>query len=145
MFAVVGYQNSNEDLINCFKSIRNHLKKGSVLIFDCWYGPAVLSEKPGERIVVIEEGNHKTIRSSKGFLETAENICNVHFHLWHLEDGKLMGETREEHKMRYFFLPEIQLILNLTGFDLVHSSVFPTMDVPPDETTWNIVVAAKAI
>ena len=45
MFAVLGYQNSNGDLINCLKSIRNHLKKGSILVFDCWCGPPKNQER----------------------------------------------------------------------------------------------------
>lgn len=49
MFAVVSYQITNEDLISTFKVALKHLKKNGLFIFDAWFGPAVLTQKPSDR------------------------------------------------------------------------------------------------
>src|SRR6266487_7144142 len=42
MFAVLGYLSSNEDLLAALCNARRHIRKGGLLVFDVWYGPAVL-------------------------------------------------------------------------------------------------------
>jgi len=55
MFAVMGYQIANEDIMSAFKTASKHLEKNGLFIFDAWFGPAVLSQKPSERFKVIEK------------------------------------------------------------------------------------------
>lgn len=50
MFAVLGYQYSNADVLEALKTARQHLRKGGLLIFDIWYGPAVLAIRPSDRV-----------------------------------------------------------------------------------------------
>ena len=47
MFAVLGYQQENEDVLAALKTVSKYLKKGGVFICDVWYGTAVLNQKPG--------------------------------------------------------------------------------------------------
>lgn len=42
MFAVLGYQLENRDVLATLTSARQNLRAGALLIFDVWYGPAVL-------------------------------------------------------------------------------------------------------
>ncbi len=42
MFAVLGYLPQNRDIQQALTSIRAHLREGSLFIFDCWNGLAVL-------------------------------------------------------------------------------------------------------
>jgi SAM-dependent methyltransferase len=46
LFHVISYQTSNDDLMAAFKTVKQHLKPGGIFIFDIWYGPAVLSDRP---------------------------------------------------------------------------------------------------
>ena len=47
---------TNADLLAAFATAREHLNPGGVFIFDCWYGPAVLAERPSVRIKRMEDG-----------------------------------------------------------------------------------------
>ena len=47
--------------------------------------------------------------------------------------------------MRYFFAPELELILAASGFELVRLGAFPNLDDEPTEQTWNVALVARAI
>ncbi len=42
-------QITNSDLSQSFNIVSKHLKPRWIFIFDCWYGPAVISDKPYKR------------------------------------------------------------------------------------------------
>ncbi len=56
MFAVLGYQLSNDDVLAALRTVRQHLKPGGLFVFDVWYGPAVLSIRPGDRVKSSRQG-----------------------------------------------------------------------------------------
>src|SRR5262249_822723 len=66
MFAVLGYQLGNEDVISTLATARRHLAPGGLLIFDVWYGPAVLLNRPSQRIKVANTDRGKIMRVSSG-------------------------------------------------------------------------------
>lgn len=49
MFAVMGYLPDNARLIAGLRTAQKHLRPEGVFIFDGWFGPAVLAQKPEER------------------------------------------------------------------------------------------------
>ena len=53
MFAVLGYQVENDDVLAALRTARRHLEPGGLFIFDVWYGPAVLHQRPSERVKII--------------------------------------------------------------------------------------------
>jgi hypothetical protein len=144
MFAVLGYQLENEDVLAALKTVSKHLKKGGVFICDVWYGPAVLNQKPGERVRVIEKGDTKIIRVSSGTLDSFRNIVEVHYHLWEINKMKVIEETQEKHSMRFFFPQELQLLFKLASIELLTIYAFPISNGKVDERTWNIGVVGLA-
>ena len=82
MFAVLGYQSTNDMIIKTLENIGDHLKPGGLLIFDVWYGPAVLSEKPQEKCRVINSGKDIIIRVTRPELDTFHQFCDVRFNLY---------------------------------------------------------------
>lgn len=52
MFHVTSYQTTNADLEAAILTAKLHLNPGGVFIFDCWYGPAVLTIRPSPRLCV---------------------------------------------------------------------------------------------
>ena len=56
MFAVMGYQTTNEDVEATIRSVRKHLEPGGLFIFDVWFGPAVINERPSERVKFLDHG-----------------------------------------------------------------------------------------
>ena len=145
MFAVLGYQVTNDDLIQTLRNIRRHIRMGGLLIFDVWYGPAVLSQKPGERVSVVEGEDTTIIRLSSGVLDTLRHVCNVHFKVYKIEEGRLAGEATEVHRMRFFFPQEIAFFLESAGFEMVHMGPFPDYEEEINDLTWNALVVARGV
>ncbi len=53
MFAVLGYQTTSEDVLAALNTVSRHLKPGGLFICDVWYGPAVLIQRPTERVKIM--------------------------------------------------------------------------------------------
>jgi SAM-dependent methyltransferase len=145
MFAVLGYQVGNADVQAALQTVRRHLHPGGLFFCDFWYGPAVLAERPSERVKVIDTPNGQVIRVAAGDLDSRRDLCTVRYHVWRIEDGKLAAEVREQHPMRYFFALELELLLAGAGFELVRLGAFPAIDDEPNEKTWNVALVARAI
>ena len=146
MFAVLGYQIENKDIVSSLTTARIHLDKGSLFLFDVWYGPGVLYNKPSERIKLISPAkDEKIIRIASGNLDINKNICTVKYDFLFIRKKKLVDEIREEHKMRYFFPKEIEFFLENTGFELIRIGRFPQIEEAPDVTDWNFFIEAKAV
>ena len=144
MFAVLGYQIENNDVMAALKTARHHLKTGALLIFDVWYGPAVLHQKPSDRVKVIPTQEGKILRAASGELDVSLHTCTVRFHLWRMAGERLVEETEETHRMRYFFPLELSFFLESAGFSLVRLGTFPDVDKDPDEDSWNVIAVARA-
>jgi SAM-dependent methyltransferase len=144
MFAVLGYQLTNEDAMAALKNVRAHLKPGGAFVFDVWYGPAVLHLRPSERVRVISTPDVQLIRVARGSLDTRQQRCTVSYHLWQLAGEAVVAQTQEAHDMRYFFPLELEFLLQSAGLRLVHLSPFPAFEGEPGETTWNVIGVATA-
>jgi SAM-dependent methyltransferase len=145
MFAVLGYQKTNADVLAALAAARRHLHAGGLLVGDVWYGPAVLAQRPSDRVKVIDApGGGQVIRVASGDLDTRSDLCSVRYRLWRLEDGRVCAEANEQHTVRYFFAPELEHFLATEGFDLVRLGAFPDLDDEPTEQTWNVAFVARA-
>lgn len=144
LFAVLGYQHSDEDVLAALRTARAHLRPSGLLLFDVWYGPAVLSERPGRRERTVENGSGRLVRSSEGRLDEERNLCAVEFRLQRFEGEELVAETEETHEMRYFFADELESFLAAAGLQLRRIGAFPALDIEPGEATWNVLAVATA-
>ncbi len=127
LFHVISYITKNEDLGNFFKNISKHLKDDGVLIFDCWYGPAVLTERPAKRIKHLEDEHIVVTRAACPVMHPNKNIVDVHYEV--LIENKTTNYAEkicEIHPMRYFFKPEIEYFLRIHGFELLHCEEWMT-------------------
>ncbi len=145
MFAVLGYQVGNADLQAALATARRHLRPGGLFFCDFWYGPAVLAQRPSERVKVLDSARGQLIRVATGELDVGRNVCLVRYRVWRIEDSRVVSEVREQHAMRYFFAPELELLLAAGGFELTRLGVFPNLVDEPSEHTWNVALVARAI
>jgi SAM-dependent methyltransferase len=145
MFAVLGYQLENAEIMEVFRGARRHLNPGGLLLFDVWYGPAVLFQRPSERVKIIPTSDGKILRASSSELDTTRQTCTVRYHLWKFDNARLLNETEEEHTVRYFFPLELELFLESTGFTPVRLAAFPEFERDADEKTWNALAVARAV
>ena len=145
MFAVLGYQLENKDVLAALKTARQHVRTGALFIYDVWYGPAVLHQRPSERSRVMPTADGKILRIASGQLDVSLHLCSVHYHLWQMSGKRIVSETEETHVMRYFFPLELRFLLECAGFSSLRLGAFPEFDRDPDETTWNILGVGRAI
>lgn len=143
LFAVLGYQTSNADVLAALQTARAHLRPGGLLLFDVWYGPAVLRNRPTQRFKSIDTEHGRLLRLSKGGLDIRHHLCDVDIHLWLLAGDRLLTETEERHSVRFFFPLELELVLGTAGFSLERLGAFPEFDQDPDESTWNVLAVAR--
>jgi SAM-dependent methyltransferase len=145
MFAVLGYQLSNDDVLASLHTVRKHLKPGGLFIFDVWYGPAVLAIRPSDRIKVTPTPDGKVIRAAFGSLDINHQLAKIDYKIWRLSGDRLVSETEESHTMRFFFTMELSLFLSECGLKLESLTAFPSLDKPVDEATWNVLACAISI
>jgi SAM-dependent methyltransferase len=142
LFHVMCYQITNADLRAAFVTAREHLNPGGVLIFDCWYGPAVLTDRPAVRIKRLEDEEILVTRLAEPVVHANENVVDVNYQVF-VRDKRQgsVDELSETHRMRYLFTPEVALLLDAVNLQMKEVSGFMT-DREPGFETWNAVFAA---
>lgn len=109
LFHVMSYQASNDDLGATFETAYAHLAPGGVFLFDFWYGPAVLTEKPEVRVKRLEDGASRITRIAEPELKENDSTVDVNYTLFiqNKSDGQI-EQFSESHRMRYLFLTELE-------------------------------------
>ncbi len=137
LFHVMSYQTQNSDLLAVFNTVRQHLKPKGIFIFDCWYGPAVLSDPPAVRVKRFEDEKIEITRIAEPEMYPNGNRVDVHYQVF--IRNKSTGEMKmleETHRIRYWFQPEIEQILALSGLSLINSQEWLSGN-ELDFNTWN--------
>lgn len=144
LFHVMSYQTGNEDVRKTLDTAAKHLKPGGIFIFDFWYGPAVLTERPESRVKKLENDEITVERYAEPQLLINENIVDVKYkvHIKEKQNGRT-SEINETHKMRYFFLPETRLMLEEYGMHPEHFEEWMTSKELSDKTWSALAVAIK--
>jgi len=109
LFHVFSYQTTNEDLLAAFQTAATHLRPGGLLIFDYWFGPAVLTQRPEVRIKRFEDEQFRVMRVAEPTMNPVGNRVTVEYLVQ--IDAKTDGRServQERHDMRYLFIPEIE-------------------------------------
>lgn len=143
LFHVMSYQNSNSDFLKALSTAKLALKKDGIFIFDIWYGPGVLSDKPAVRVKQVEDEEYILYRIARPEMYVEENIVDVNYEVLIIE--KSTGTTRkieEIHKLRYFFVPEIKYYLEQSGFELIDCLDCNTLG-KTDFNSWTAYCIAK--
>lgn len=142
LFHVMSYQTENEDLRSVFERAREHLKPGGIFVFDFWYGPGVLTERPEVREKVLADGAVEIHRTARPRMLCNENCVQVNFELT-IEDKATRQTERieESHRMRYLFLPEVKEYLRGGGFELAFAYEWLS-DKEPGFDSWQVCCGA---
>lgn len=120
LFHVMSYQTGNADLRAALATAKAHLKPGGLFIFDCWYGPAVLTDRPVVRVKRLEDEAISVTRVAEPVLHPNENVVDVNYEVLIRDKGSdSVEEIRETHRMRYLFAPELTLLVQEAGLSVV--------------------------
>lgn len=116
LFHVMSYQLTNDDLRRMFANVKTHLAPGGVFIFDCWYGPAVLTDRPVVRVKQLADATVAVTRIAEPTLHPNLDRVDVRYRLF-VKDlrSKQVEEIEETHQMRYLFRPELELLAEDAG------------------------------
>lgn len=143
LFHVTSYLTTNDDILNMFKCVDRHLAPGGIFIFDYWYGPAVLTEKPTVKVKRLESDQFKVVRIAEPDLKTNVSLVDVHYEIFvKNKKSNEHSQFNEIHSMRYFFLNEINFLLEQSGLRILNSVELIT-GKPPGLDTWGICSIAK--
>ena len=143
LFAVMGYLVSNKDLIAGFRTASEHLKSGGLFIFDSWFGPAVLNEKPEERTHIYQDQDQLITRKAVPQLDILNHKVTVNYNL--NVKGKDESSFSESHSMRFFFIPEILMVAAQTDFKLIQCCPFLKKNQQMTENDWNSCFVLKKL
>ena len=145
LFHVISYQTTNKDVMAAFQTARHHLNPGGIFIFDIWYGPAVLTQRPEVRIKRMTDEKIEVTRLAEPVLHPNENLVDVNYHVF-VRDRKTenVTELKETHIMRYFFQPEIEFLAQAAGFTIQNTEEWQTAK-PIGAETWSVCFCFQAV
>jgi SAM-dependent methyltransferase len=143
MFATMDYITEDKDIQRTLLNIRNHLKKGSLFIFDFWYGPAVLTILPSVRTKTMEKEGVRIVRVAEPHLDSLHHICKVDYHLLVTKRNRIIDEVKETHVVRFFFPREIKQYLGENDFELVRLCPFLSLKSRVTEKVWNVTAISR--
>lgn len=137
LFHVMSYMTSDSDLNSAFATAKKHLNPKGLFIFDCWYGPGVLHDKPVTRTKNFENEEISVKRISTPEMFPAIYRVDVHFEI-NIHNKKTSEDLKlnEIHSMRYLFTNEIEKMLEQHGFELLCAEEWMTKN-KLSEKSWN--------
>lgn len=143
LFHVMSYQTTNDDLGAAFETAAQHLDHDGIFLFDCWYGPGVLTEPPEERTRDLEDEAIVVHRRAQPIMIPNENCVDVRYTIDVTDKEAATKSTyHETHRMRYLFIPEITLLMGQVGMTLLHYESWIS-GAEPGLNTWNLTVLGK--
>lgn len=143
LFHVMSYQTRQEDLHAAFETARFHMAPGAIFIFDFWYGPAVLTDRPAVRVKRLEDEKIKVARIAEPSMHPNENCVDVNYQIFVADKASgRVEDLNETHKMRYLFLPEIDSLMENYGMMRLRAEEWMTGKEPGFDT-WGVCVVAQ--
>lgn len=143
LFHVISYLTNNQSLVDTFKNVHRHLNSGGLFIFDVWHSVAVNFQVPEKRTKILQDQNIEVTRNANPVIHHELNIVEVNYDITvkNLSNGSTHF-FKEQHPMRHFSRPEIELLAYATGFELIHSEEFLSKNTPTGES-WGVCYILK--
>ena len=143
LFHVMSYLPTNADWIAALSTARAHLRPGGLFVFDVWYGPAVLTDRPTVRVKRMADEDTEIVRLAEPTLHPNENLVDVAYTVFirQRKTGRV-EELGEVHRMRYVFRPEVEQLCDATGFEVVRAEEWMT-GRPAGFDTWGLCFVAR--
>lgn len=139
LFDVISYLPDYAALRAAASNIVASVKPGGLLIFDCWYGPAVHAQQPGTRVRKLENDRVLLTRIATSDFDFRHNRIDVHYDMfvrWKTSDR--IETFSELHPMRCYFEDELRLLLEPFGLQPVFAMEWFTRSAP-SQRTWSVL------
>ena len=142
MFAVMSYLKTNDDVLNTLFCVNRHLNPGGLFLYDAWFGPAVLEQRPEVRKKTVLIDGVKTTRHATSELDLMRQIVQVKYRI---SVDSSYEDIQETHQMRFFFLNELELLAMMSGFSIQKILPFLKLEGLPSSSTWNVTCILKKL
>ena len=143
LFHVVSYQTTNSDAQQMFETASLHLRQGGLFVFDVWYGPAVVTMRPAVRVKRMDDSAISVLRIAEPDLDMNQNRVDVRYTVFVTEKASgRVEQFSEEHHMRYYFAPELALLAEGAGLEIICTEEWMTGS-RPSESTWGVTFVAR--
>jgi len=144
LFHVMSYQVTNTDLRLVIDTADKHLDARGLFIFDCWYGPGVLTDLPAVRTKNMSDEKINVNRLAESVLDSIKSTVDVNYTIQITPRGADdFTEIKETHIMRYLFVQEIELMIE-KKFKLLSVYNWLTQK-SPETNSWNAVFILQKI
>lgn len=145
LFHVASYQTEDADLTAFLETAAAHLEPSGLLLFDAWYSPAVLSQRPEVRVRRVSGDGLSVLRVAEPTEDVDASRVDVHytFEVARERDGSVERGT-ELHRMRHLTTNEVRARAAQSGLDLVHAEGFPGGAAPSRET-WGVCFILRKV
>lgn len=144
LFHVMSYIVDTNNLQKAIENAYRHLKNDGLFIFDFWYGPGVVTDKPQTRVKRVNTPEEDLCRITTSKIFPNENMVEVSFDF--IVKDKIKNELmefNEKHYVRYFFFPELKYLLEKAGFKEINLLEWLSESKEPDFNTWNGIIICK--
>lgn len=143
-FAVLSFQLENDEMAQTLANLRRHLAPDGLLLGDVWYGPAVLTEGPENRLKVLEAGGHRVLKYATPGLDTFRHTNVVHQHVVVMDrESKVVAEFEEQQEVRFWFPQELHAFLERAGFEVLSLFAYPDDSRTPTSSDWDLGFVAR--
>jgi SAM-dependent methyltransferase len=142
LFHVMSYQTSDEAVAGMCETARRHLVDDGLFLFDCWYGPGVLTDPPTVRVARMADEVVEVTRMAEPTIDTLASTVDVRYDMFVRDSTGQVSEIKESHLMRYFFVSELRGFLTRAGFEPLTFLEWMT-DRTPSAGTWNLCVVSR--
>jgi SAM-dependent methyltransferase len=142
LFAVLGYQHTDADVVAVLDTARRHLEPGGVIAFDVWDAEAVLAGGLSVTRRELTLDGARFERLADGRLEAEARRCVVDIEIVP-RPGEAGPIVAERHELRFFSRFELESLCAAAGLEIVQVSPWPPDEPGGDEPTWSVLVAAR--
>lgn len=143
LFHVASYQTSSSKLAAMFANVCTALKAGGILLFDYWYGGAVLAQGVETRVKVVERGPLRVTRIAQSDHDEVQSRVQVNYTLFCEDKARsTIHRVDEKHHLRYWFPFEIDILLASAGFETLGHYAWLSTE-PPNSREWSAYSVAR--
>jgi SAM-dependent methyltransferase len=144
LFHVLSYQITNDDLESSFQSVYDHLNDNGIFIFDCWYGPGVMSDLPSVKVKRMGDAYYDIVRIAEPVLKYNESVVQVNYQIMVTDlANKSMVEFTEVHPMRFLFKNEVALLAKQNSMKIIGFYSWLTYNEPTKDTWYAVFILQK--
>jgi SAM-dependent methyltransferase len=139
LFDVFSYIPDNAAFAETLGRVKVALKSGGLLVFDCWYGPAVYTQRPQVRVRRLSSDKAEIVRIAEPVFHHRRNVIDVNYDIYarNLVSGEI-SNFKELHPMRCYFDAELDALMAEAGFSRRFAMEWFTRH-EPSTSSWSVL------